>query len=405
MANTRTGNGFYNYSAATNLVTSYISNVRTMNESTAIQYRARLKDFEDFVVTYDNDLGVDKLLLEIKKGNLDPYNLLNSYAAYLKNRGISALTLKQRIITAKNFFECCDVEMSPRKFKLKVKLPKIIRKKKEALSKEDIIEILNTCANIRLRTYVSLLAATGMRAVEALSIRIKDMDFDSNPAKLFVRAEFTKTKTDRTIFLTEELTGQLKSWLDYKYRTRRVCHYDKQLGKTITEHRTPDKRNTDLVFAVYQDNNSPNPDSLYNDLAASFARTLDRSGKGDREDGNQRRRQITLHSFRRFVKTTISDLGYADFSEWFIGHAGSTYWTKKDSEKAEIFRKIEPYLTFLNIPQLERQGADIQSKVEELKQLNQAMSDRDKLKDDAIAHLSDQLIALTARLDSMEKRQ
>ena len=64
---------------------------------------------------------------------------------------------------------------------------------------------------------------------------------------------------------------------------------------------------------------------LYDDLGRSFARTLDRSGKGDREDGNQRRRQISLHSFRRFVKTTISDLGYADFSKWFIGHSGSTY--------------------------------------------------------------------------------
>ena len=52
---------------------------------------------------------------------------------------------------------------------------------KEALSKEDIIEILNACDNIRLRIYVMLLASTGMRAVEALSIRIKDLDFDSNP--------------------------------------------------------------------------------------------------------------------------------------------------------------------------------------------------------------------------------
>ncbi|MGC1930682.1 MAG: hypothetical protein WA667_17065 [Candidatus Nitrosopolaris sp.] len=62
-------------------------------------------------------------------------------------------------------------------------------------------------------------------------------------------------------------------------------------------------------------------------------------------------------------------------------------------------------MTFLNIPQLKRQGADMQTKVEELKQLNQSMRDRDKLKDDAIAHLSDQLIALTTRLDSLEKRQ
>src|SRR5438105_14966361 len=96
-------------------------------------------------------------------------------------------------------------------------------------------------------------------------------------------------------------------------------------GKTITEFRTPDKKDTDLTFSVYQDKKTPNPDSLYDDLARSFAKTLDRSGKGDREDGNQRRRQISLHSFRRFVKTTISDLGYADFSKWFIGHSGSTY--------------------------------------------------------------------------------
>jgi len=59
----------------------------------------------------------------------------------------------------------------------------------------------------------------------------------------------------------------------------------------------------------------------------------------------------------------------------------------------------------LNVHQLERQGADIQTKVEELEQLNQSMRDRDKMKGDAIANLSDQLIALTTRLDTIEKRQ
>ena len=49
--------------------------------------------------------------------------------------------------------------------------------------------------------------------------------------------------------------------------------------------------------------------------------------------------------------------------------------------------------------------ADIQTKVEELEQLNQSIRDRDKMKDDAIAHLSDQLIDLTTRLDSIERRQ
>jgi hypothetical protein len=62
-------------------------------------------------------------------------------------------------------------------------------------------------------------------------------------------------------------------------------------------------------------------------------------------------------------------------------------------------------LTFLNIHQLERQGADIQSKVEELEELNQSMRNRDKMKDDAIAQLSDQVMALTARMQEFERRQ
>ena len=206
------------------------------------------------------------------------------------------------------------------------------------------------------------------------------------------------------------MNQQIKSWLSYKYRRRRVCYKgdrknEQDKPKTLTEYRTPDRTENDLIFAVYQNKKMPNPNMIYDDLARSFAKTLDRMGKGEREDGNERRRQITLHSFRRFVKTTISDLGYAEYSEYFIGHSGSTYWRKKDSEKAEIFLKIEPYLTFLNVHQLERQGADIQSKVEQLEQLNQSMRDRDKIKDDAIAHLSDQLIALTTRLDSIERRQ
>ena len=189
------------------------------------------------------------------------------------------------------------------------------------------------------------LAAGGFRAVEALSVRIKDLDLESKPARVFVRGEYTKTKADRTVFLTEEVTQQLTYWLSYKYRKRRVCYkgenYDHQNNeKTITEYRIPDRKENDLVFAVYQNTRMPNPDGIYDDIAKSFAKTLDRMGKGEREDGNEGRRQITLHSFRRFVKTTISDLGYSDYSEYFIGHSGSTYWQKKDSEKAELFNKL-----------------------------------------------------------------
>jgi integrase len=386
------------------LLSRYLTSVAISNESTAQKYRERLKKFGIFSLEQYN-LGIENIVPKMRIGKIDPYDVLSRYTLYLKqktNNIISPNSLKNHVITIKNFFEYSDIDISPRKFKLKVRLPKVIRKNKEALSKEDIVDILNACSDIRLKTYVMFLAAGGLRAVEALSVRIKDLDLESKPAQVFIRGEYTKTKADRVVFLTEEVVQQLESWLSYKYRKRRVCRG--QDGKTVTEYRTPSKERTDLLFAVYQTKRKPNPDGIYDDIAKSFAKTLDRMGKGEREDSNQNRRLITLHSFRRFVKTTISDLGYFDFSEYFIGHIGSTYWRKKDSEKAEIFRKIEPYLTFLNVNQLERQGADIQSKIEELEELNQSFRERDKIKDDAIAHLSDQLMALAARMEDLERK-
>jgi hypothetical protein len=140
------------------------------------------------------------------------------------------------------------------------------------------------------------------------------------------------------------------------------------------------------------------------DLCHQFEKTLDRMGKGAREVGNKGRRQITFHSFRRFVKTTISDLGYRDFSEFMIGHAGSTYWRKKDSEKAELFKKVEPYLTYLNVHQLERRGADFETKLEELEVLNKSLREKDRTKDEIISSLSDRLLILSERMEVLESK-
>jgi len=216
----------------------YIRNIHAMNKATAYEYYFRLMTFQNFVVN-DYKTTLDNLIIGIRECRKDPYDILSNYIIYLQNNyNLSTGTLKARVVTAKNFLEYYDVDVSPRKFKLKVKIPRVIRKSKEALSKEDIIDILNACSDIRLKTYVMLLAATGFRAAEALSIRIKDLHLETQPTKIFVGGEYTKTKTDRHIFLTEEVVTQLEQWLEYKYRTRRVCHKDGR-GKQLqnTEHR------------------------------------------------------------------------------------------------------------------------------------------------------------------------
>lgn len=61
-------------------------------------------------------------------------------------------------------------------------------------------------------------------------------------------------------------------------------------------------------------------------------------------------------------------------------------------------------MTILDVDQSMWQGIDIQTKVEELKALNQSLRQCDKVKDYAIAHLSNQLVALSARFQEIERR-
>ncbi|HEY5737550.1 MAG TPA: hypothetical protein VIS28_04655 [Nitrososphaeraceae archaeon] len=61
-------------------------------------------------------------------------------------------------------------------------------------------------------------------------------------------------------------------------------------------------------------------------------------------------------------------------------------------------------MTFLNVPYLEGQGTDLQTKIEELQIINQSLREKnDKIKEDIIANLADKLIMLSERLDAVER--
>jgi integrase len=298
--------------------------------------------------------------------------MFSKYIHWLHKKGtLSPRSIKTWVSTARSYLETFDIDISPRKFQLKVRMPRVGRTEKVALSKEDIQTILNSCHSPKLKTYLLFLAATGTRATETLSIRLCDINFDREPATVQLRSEYTKTRTARTILLTHELTEQLKSWLKFKYRTRSVGYYNRETRTTLNKVMTPTVKDKLLIFST-NGTKDPDLDNLYSCFLKTFERTLERLGGkyAEFEDDDNKRRKITFHSFRRYVKSTISDLGYSDYSEYYIGHIGSTYYRKTEKEKIELFRKVEPYLTFLDITSLERKGADIQSQVDNLQREN-----------------------------------
>ncbi|MFL6511813.1 MAG: hypothetical protein ACJ70X_02585, partial [Nitrososphaera sp.] len=171
-----------NKSIGSRYLAKYTKNVQQANKGTAAQYEYRLSKFEEYIVTASEEEKqqaqrqqqqqqsqelitptLDDIIDELKNGNnnkIDPYDLLSGFVAYLeREEGVeNPNTIRYFVTTARNFLEYNDVEISPRKFKLKVRLPKPVIRHKEAISKEEIREILLKCSNIKLKTYLMLLA-------------------------------------------------------------------------------------------------------------------------------------------------------------------------------------------------------------------------------------------------------
>jgi hypothetical protein len=122
-----------------------------MNKQTANEYYTRLSNFEKFLVShYGNGINLDSFVKELKQegrnssSKFDVYKTLSDYSIYVSEKlNLHTTTLKQRVVTAKNFLEFHDIDISPRKFKLKIRLPKNVKRNNRDTGKvESLIIVL-----------------------------------------------------------------------------------------------------------------------------------------------------------------------------------------------------------------------------------------------------------------------
>jgi integrase len=174
-----------------------------------------------------------------------------------------------------------------------------------------------------MKTYLLVIASSGFRAVEGTAIRLRDIDFSINPTKKHVRKEYAKTRMARDIYISDEATKYLNDWIDWKFRAT-----DNRKASLMSSNQD------DLVFQAHRVNGPTTPRNLYFIVITEFYNSLEVVGLNARKEG-MIRRKITLHSLRRFVKTVISDQTNQDYSEWFLGHNKSPYYTKKEPDRRE----------------------------------------------------------------------
>ena len=353
-------------------VNKFLNSKARNSESTKKGYTIALAHFQIFLkkaTKYD----LENILEPLEKKEIDVYYLLDDFIDYLRNRidvyngntKLSEKTIAFYIAGVKSYLEKYDVEISSKKLRNKVTMPKILRRKKEILNQKKIRDMLIACNNDRLKVFILVLASGGTRSMETLSIRNRDVYFEELPTKLHIIAENTKTKQDRDVYISDEAFLALRKFVESKYK-------DKFENIKL-------KFPNDLVFSSWR-TDKIDPRGIYGVLHKQFAGLLNKIEMAQRKDGQGiQRRKISFHLFRDYVKSTVSKHTTKDFSEWLLGHSGSTYWNVEEDETRQLYMKCMKYLTFLDYEFVETIGSDFESKLEEqekrhqeeMKQLNE----------------------------------
>ena len=337
----------------------------------------------------------ESILTPLSNNEINVYGLLDSFISYLleERRGISPGSVKMYVAIIRSYFAYYDIDIIPAKFKRRVKMPKSYREDEEPIDASDIRKILLSCNNRRLKTLLLILASGAMRVTECLAIRHMDIDFSVSPTKIKLRKEYSKTRVARDVYISDEATKYLKQWLDWKYKN---------------PDRKREYNNDDLLFTVTK---SKSTKSIYVKVWHEFDRLLKIVDMADKKEGEgaggiQRRKKVTIHSIRRHAKTVISEQAGTDYSEFFLGHAKSPYWTMKEEKRREIYAtKIMKYLTFLDYSVIETTGKNIEKKLDEKELEIALLRERDLRHESEMKQMMEQIGKLESLMSRVTKAQ
>jgi integrase len=383
-------------------VRKFLAAIQRNSGRTSIGYKTSIAYFQDFVSKSYNHNSESILDLIINK-EMDVYSLLDDFIGFMRIKNISPSSINQYLAGVRSYLSYYDIDIVPSKFRRRVRTPKVYYEEEKPIDANDIREILLNCHNRKLKAFLLLLASGGLRASEACAIRLSDIDFTTSPTKIHVRKEYAKTRVSREIWISDEATKYLQDWIAFKHG--HDFHTARGSDTDIKRKKKDIGRLDALVFQVQLNNKNVTPKTVYVKILSQFQSLLEVSGYNERKEG-MTRRKITLHSFRRFVKTILSDSIGKEYSEWYLGHAKSGYYVSKPEVRAATYNeKAMKYLTFLDYSTLEATGRNIEAKLSEKEQEIKLLRQRDAMNTDAITTLSDRLEQVFKEIEVLKERK
>lgn len=393
----------------------------TKSFATRTSYDNNIKCFYQFL-SDDKGLNILQAIELIKQKKIDPILLLDDFFTYLRNtsygkkqKSYSNSTIRSYLTTTKEFLRFLGFKIYNEDIKQIFKLPPKQENSEPGLKQETILRLLRNSPP-KLQVAILMCCSSGIRDGELVQLRVGDIDFQTDPVTVNLRAEIVKGKIHpRKTHLTTEASNALKDYLtrnkinfaDPNHYSRyifltfpeeRLLYYESQIDKLDSKIKQEkgDQRKFKTAQTVYlhkisqlenqiqsmskQEQYDRSVRSAKHALISMLVRVVDSIPEMAKRHENDLR-DIHFHSFRYFFKTVVTDSLNSDFAEALMGHTSLklTYYKKNDEQRRQSYSQIESYLTISDTERikfenqsLKKEKSEFERKIPEL--VNEALN-------------------------------
>ena len=347
------------------------------NKRSVYQVRSWLKKFFDFI-----DVDPEEYINSDRDFDTD----YKRYNNYLK-KTMAPTSIGNRLSIVKEFLLDHDVQLKHQTIK-KIKRQKI---REGTISKERIptvVELQQILMNgdARDRAFFFTLLSSGLRPMELVHLTIDDFDLTHNPPIIsvpfkFDNGEYTKTKTSRITFCSNEAKKALEAWL--KIRPQKIvesalkshfnrAHYEK-MGYSFEKSDVRwviKKDGIEISQNQFAEQNTRMFPFTYLTARLMWERLL-RKANLDEKDPTTNRYILHLYVLRKFFNTQLKNIIKPYFVEIMLGH--TTPYDKPSIEtlSAEYLKGIRS----LHIYEVEANREELNAMSNQIKIMQKQMAE------------------------------
>jgi len=321
-------------------------------------YKSALNNFRKFLVSQYNCDEL-KLVEQIKSEQIDVYTVLRDFIIYMDQKQIGPRAIRSYLSGLKGYLRHMGIKLNSDDFKQLVKVPKIIKTREIPVTKEMILRVLHN-SSPKLQTAILVCASSALRIGELVQLKLSDIDFESNPVKLNIRAEIAKGSMSRETFITSEATlvlqDYLKRYFGWKENESNLHLQNTMIFGRISKVKTGSIPKFSLNSAKQ---------ILQNSLRNQIENIPELNIKN--ENGL---RTIHFHALRKFFRTTVGNVCGRDYAEALMGHGFymDTYYQLPEEKKKQMYLDAEPHLTISDFEAVEKTIKTISAKNSQLEE-------------------------------------